>query len=157
MFVKNMVIAVFGTAVLKSSSVTGTQSNRIKNKTKKEPRPKLDPAKLLAVRDTLRYWLTNEKGYDEVAIEFELQQVGTHISHKIYELNRVPSGKRAVHNHPDVTEDIETENDDSVAKYCETDASAEEDHDHDDPLEDRSEINSESAIEDEKKDEEHTV
>ncbi|XP_071581144.1 uncharacterized protein, partial [Temnothorax nylanderi] len=128
MFVKNMAIAVFGTAVLKCSSVTGTQSNRIKNKTKKEPRPKLDPAKLLAVRDTLRYWLTNEKGYDEVAIEFELQQVGTHISHKIYELNRICGNKKAVHDHPDVTEGV---TDGSVAiNYCETDLLADKDGDH---------------------------
>lgn len=50
MFVKNMAVAVYGTTVLKNSSVTGTQSNRIKNKTKEEARPKLDAAKLLAVK-----------------------------------------------------------------------------------------------------------
>ncbi|XP_036141175.1 uncharacterized protein LOC118645030 [Monomorium pharaonis] len=111
MFVKNMAIAVFGTTVLRSSSVTGTQSNRIKNKSKKEPRPKLDPAKLLAVRDALRYWLNNEKGYDEVAIEFEVQQVGTHISHKIYELNRT---KKLINNY-DVAEGS-SDNNDNIAE-----------------------------------------
>ena len=50
MFVKNMAVAVYGTTVLKNSSVTCTQSNRIKNKTKEEARPKLDAAKLLAVK-----------------------------------------------------------------------------------------------------------
>lgn len=50
MFVKNLAIAVFGSTVLKRSSVTGIQSNRVKNKTNKEPRPKLDSAKLLAIK-----------------------------------------------------------------------------------------------------------
>lgn len=37
-------------------------------------------------------------------MEFELQQVGTHISHKIYELNKVSRKKTFVHNHSDVIE-----------------------------------------------------
>lgn len=56
---------------------------------------------IIGILDALRYWLTNKKGYDEVATEYELQQVGTHISHKIYELNRK---KKIVDNHPNEAE-----------------------------------------------------
>ncbi|KYN07073.1 BEN domain-containing protein 5, partial [Cyphomyrmex costatus] len=51
-FVKNLAIAVFGTPILKASSVTGTVSNRTKDKKNEKARPKLDPAKMLAVKGT---------------------------------------------------------------------------------------------------------
>ncbi|XP_071636274.1 uncharacterized protein [Temnothorax longispinosus] len=95
-FVKNLAIAVFGTPTLKASSVTGTISNRIKNKRNEKPRPKLDPAKMLAIKDTFRHWLSTERGYDEVAIDFEVQQVGTYISQKISELNREKKARQDV-------------------------------------------------------------
>jgi len=44
-FVKSCAIAVFGTT-LKDSTVTGTVSNRIRNKTSVTPRQKLDATKI---------------------------------------------------------------------------------------------------------------
>ena len=35
---------------------------------------------MFAYLDTFRHWLSTERGYDEVAIDFEIQQVGTYIS-----------------------------------------------------------------------------
>lgn len=49
-FVKNCAIAVFGTTTLKESTVTGTVSNRIRNKTSVTPHQKLDATKLLALK-----------------------------------------------------------------------------------------------------------
>ena len=37
----------------------------------------------------------SEKGYDEVAADFQAQQIGTHIAHKIYELNNIPNRNKA--------------------------------------------------------------
>ncbi|XP_077282344.1 uncharacterized protein LOC143908521 [Temnothorax americanus] len=98
-FVKNCAIAVFGTTSLKESTVTGTVSNRIRNKTLVVPRQKLDATKLLALKDIFRHVLKTKYNLNEVAIELELTRVGTYVSQKIYELNRscrVPSGIKKV-------------------------------------------------------------
>lgn len=47
LFAKNMAVAVFGYRVLESSSVSGTQSNKFKDRLAK---PKLDSNKILAIR-----------------------------------------------------------------------------------------------------------
>lgn len=38
--------------------------------------------------DALGFWLRTEKHIDEVSIDIELTRVGSHISHKIFELLR---------------------------------------------------------------------
>lgn len=111
-FVKNLAIAVFGIDTLKESSVTGTKSNRNKNKNNEPPRPALDSTKLQAIRGNMlykflavyclffivqnifllfvaaaKYYAMTVKDEDEVTADYEAQQIGTYISHKIYELN----------------------------------------------------------------------
>lgn len=39
----------------------------------------------------VKHYAMSEKGHDEVTADFQAQQVGTHIAHKIYELNNVPN------------------------------------------------------------------
>ncbi|XP_025161750.1 uncharacterized protein LOC112590168 [Harpegnathos saltator] len=92
-FVKNLAIAVFGINTLKNSSVTGAKSNRNKNKKQETPRPALDSTKLQAIRATVKHYAMSEKGEDEVTADYEAQQIGTHIAHKIYELNNPPNRK----------------------------------------------------------------
>jgi len=49
--VKNCAVAVYGTPLLKSSSVTGTVSNKIRNKNNAIiARPKLDSKRILAIK-----------------------------------------------------------------------------------------------------------
>ncbi|XP_071572486.1 uncharacterized protein [Temnothorax nylanderi] len=93
-FVKNLAIAVFGIKTLQESSVTGITSNRNKNKVQTAPRPALDSTKLQAIRAAVKYYTMSEKGHDEVTADFQAQQVGTHIAHKIYELNNLPTRKK---------------------------------------------------------------
>ncbi|XP_024880834.1 uncharacterized protein LOC112460408 isoform X2 [Temnothorax curvispinosus] len=93
-FVKNLAIAVFGIKTLQESSVTGITSNRNKNKVQTAPRPALDSTKLQAIRAAVKYYAMSEKGHDEVTADFQAQQVGTHIAHKIYELNNLPTRKK---------------------------------------------------------------
>lgn len=38
--------------------------------------------------DALGFWLRTEKHLDEVSIDIELTRVGSHVSHKIFELLR---------------------------------------------------------------------
>ncbi|EFN80698.1 Coiled-coil domain-containing protein C1orf165 [Harpegnathos saltator] len=92
-FVKNLAIAVFGIDTLKNSSVTGAKANRNKNKKQETPRPALDSTKLQAIRATVKHYAMSEKGEDEVTADYEAQQIGTHIAHKIYELNNPPNRK----------------------------------------------------------------
>lgn len=39
----------------------------------------------------------SEKGLDEVTADYEAQQIGNHISHKIYELNNPPNRNKTRH------------------------------------------------------------
>lgn len=39
----------------------------------------------------VKHYAMTEKGQDEVAADYEAQQVGSHIAHKIYELNKPPN------------------------------------------------------------------
>ncbi|XP_066596568.1 putative leucine-rich repeat-containing protein DDB_G0290503 [Prorops nasuta] len=86
-FVKNVAIALFGIQTLKENSVTDAISNRNKNKKGETPRPALDPKLLQALRGIVKYYVMSEKGLCEVSADYEVQQVGTHLAHKIYELN----------------------------------------------------------------------
>jgi len=45
-----MAVALFGKKVLQKSSVTGTTSNRVKQNTEDNPKPKLDPQRILAIK-----------------------------------------------------------------------------------------------------------
>ncbi|KAM0729412.1 hypothetical protein ACS0PU_004766 [Formica fusca] len=76
--------------MLKESTVTGTVSNRKKKSKNIDPRPPLDPTKLKAIRATVKHYLITQYDLDEISIDFELQQLGSHIAHKICELNRNP-------------------------------------------------------------------
>ncbi|XP_067208869.1 putative leucine-rich repeat-containing protein DDB_G0290503 [Linepithema humile] len=96
-FVKNLAIAVFGIKTLKESSVTGARSNRNKNKTQETARPALDSTKLQALRAAVKHYAMSERGQDEITADYEAQQIGTHIAHKIYELNNPPNRNKAQH------------------------------------------------------------
>ncbi|XP_033217517.1 uncharacterized protein LOC117173199 [Belonocnema kinseyi] len=87
-FIKNMALAVFGHETLERSSVTGQLSNRTKKFYEGPPKQKLDPTKLLAIKDVFRYWLQDIKKVDECTMDIELRKVGSYIGHKIADLNR---------------------------------------------------------------------
>ncbi|XP_051160722.1 uncharacterized protein LOC127281179 [Leptopilina boulardi] len=87
-FIKNMALAVFGHETLERSSVTGQLSNRTRKFYEGPPKQKLDPTKLLAIKDVFRYWLQDIKKVDECTTDIELRKVGSYIGHKIADLNR---------------------------------------------------------------------
>ncbi|XP_043467299.1 uncharacterized protein LOC122501696 [Leptopilina heterotoma] len=87
-FIKNMALAVFGHETLERSSVTGQLSNRTRKFYEGPPKQKLDPTKLLAIKDVFRYWLQEIKKVDECTTDIELRKVGSYIGHKIADLNR---------------------------------------------------------------------
>lgn len=72
----------------------------------------------------------SEKGQDEIAADYEAQQIGTHIAHKIYELNHPPNRNKMQHkkvvpdaqvcevmNNSEKTSDIDDPEKNSVRKF----------------------------------------
>ncbi|XP_043475943.1 coiled-coil domain-containing protein 1-like [Leptopilina heterotoma] len=91
LFVKEMALAVFGANTLLVSTITGNTSNRSKSKkitNAEQEILKLDPVKLMAIRDITFHWMTIELKKDASAAEMERLKVSKYISHKLSELKR---------------------------------------------------------------------
>ncbi|XP_043481973.1 uncharacterized protein LOC122511036 isoform X2 [Leptopilina heterotoma] len=89
LFVKEIAITVFGIEALRASTVTGGLSNRIKNKfPNAKPPSKLDPIKIMAIRDITSFWIKNILKKDANFAEMEKLKVTNYISHKISELKK---------------------------------------------------------------------
>ncbi|XP_074115754.1 uncharacterized protein LOC141538274 [Cotesia typhae] len=79
MFVKNIAMNIFTREVLKNSSITGNSSNRTKGPAK----PKLDPTKMLAVRDIYRYYLAEHRKLPEKVINVKVDEYVEYIRQKL--------------------------------------------------------------------------
>ncbi|KAH0546773.1 uncharacterized protein LOC123268730 [Cotesia glomerata] len=90
-FVKNIAVDIFTREVLKSSSVTGKMSNR----TKAPAKPKLDPLKMLAVRDIYRYYLKEHRQLSEDEINARIDDYTDYIRVKISDLERPKKSTRS--------------------------------------------------------------
>ncbi|XP_046622189.1 uncharacterized protein LOC124306079 isoform X5 [Neodiprion virginianus] len=86
MFVKEIAVAVFGYDVLKNSSITGTQSNKFKDKPAKA---KLDETKMLAISDIYRHRLLAIQKASEFNTQMELSKVNLYVTRKISDLNKL--------------------------------------------------------------------
>ncbi|XP_044587254.1 uncharacterized protein LOC123266875 [Cotesia glomerata] len=86
MFVKNIAMNIFTREVLKNSTITGNSSNRTKGPAK----PKLDPAKMLVVRDIYRYYLAEHRKLPEKVINVKVDEYVEYIRQKIADLIRPP-------------------------------------------------------------------
>ncbi|XP_057340514.1 uncharacterized protein LOC130677691 isoform X3 [Microplitis mediator] len=83
-FVKNIAVDIFTRDVLKNSSITGKSSNR----TKAPAKPKLDPVKMLAVRDIYRHYLKEHRQLSEKQINAKVDDYAEYIRGKISDLER---------------------------------------------------------------------
>lgn len=45
----------------------------------------------------VKHYAISERGQDEITADYEAQQIGTHIAHKIYELNNPPNRNKTQH------------------------------------------------------------
>ncbi|XP_051155331.1 uncharacterized protein LOC127277925 [Leptopilina boulardi] len=82
-FVKNIASSVFDKETLLRSSVTGKKSGRSKNQ---EIPYSLDKIKLLAIKDTYKYYLRTEKKFSKNDADWEAHSTFNYISRKISDL-----------------------------------------------------------------------
>ncbi|XP_051169447.1 uncharacterized protein LOC127286861 isoform X1 [Leptopilina boulardi] len=80
-FPRNLCVAVFGYDLLRKCTVTGEGSNR--NGNVKKPTEKLDPNKVLAIKDIYKHFLINELGLNKDDAESESCQLNKIIAKKI--------------------------------------------------------------------------
>ncbi|XP_043206995.1 BEN domain-containing protein 5-like [Amphibalanus amphitrite] len=84
LMVKNMAVALWGTEGLANRSVTGSASNRTQGR---EPKQRLTPKKLEAIKSELRSQMT-KRGADDAEVQNTLKKVPRFINEKIQDIRR---------------------------------------------------------------------
>ncbi|XP_076129126.1 BEN domain-containing protein 5-like [Alosa pseudoharengus] len=83
-FVKELAVAVWGTATLKNRSITGKECPTKKG----EARPPLTPKKLRAVKECFQWWLRHQGVVEEEELGKRTRAMGHYVSQKIMDIRK---------------------------------------------------------------------